>query len=366
MQSSIEKLSLGSLLLDPNNYRLQDNESFANIESERYHLPKVQAGTLSRLQEEGLKVLRDSIFSNGYLDIERIIVVPYQHEAGKCIVLEGNRRVAALIQLQKEEDAGVNIPQHVVDVFDGVPCFVLSDVDETGIFQKTLMGVRHVGGIREWGGFQRAKLIADLIDDHDVEYGDVAMRLGISANETLRRYRAYKALDQMINDDNFGDQANSTFYPLFHEAIAVPIVREWLGWDKDKFEFANSSNLEHFYQLIVPRQIGEDGEADDQSLPPKIETYSDVRKLREIIPNQAARSSLLNLSENFSSAIALVDLDRQSKRWKEEVKEATKALEALPPKVLRELDAKELKVIEDLRDQAVQTLDDVSALTKSK
>jgi len=365
MESKIESLPLDSLLLDPNNYRLQDSATFAKIESDRFHLPKVQAGTLHRLQNENLKVLRDSIFSNGYLDIERIIVTPYSHSEGKYLVLEGNRRIAALMQLRKEEQAGVDVPSHVVETFVGVPCFILSDASEGNIFQKTLMGIRHVGGIKEWGGFQRAKLIADLIDEHDVDYGDVSMKLGISANETLRRYRAYKALDQMINDDNFGDQANSTFYPLFHEAIAVPIVREWLGWDQENYRFSEAVNLEHFYQLIVPRENSDEDESDNKILPPKIATYSDVRKLREILPNQAACASLLNLSENFSSAIALVDQDKQSKRWKEEVKEAKKALESLPPKMLRELGEKDIEIILELKTQAEQTLQDITLLTKT-
>ena len=49
------------------------------------------------------------------------------------------------------------------------------------------MGIRHVGGIKQWGGYQRAKLIADLRDEHDLEPGDIAEKLALSVVEVNRR-----------------------------------------------------------------------------------------------------------------------------------------------------------------------------------
>lgn len=142
-------LPLDELLLDPNNYRLQEQSGFVACAPERFHLERVQGGTLQRLREEALKPLQDSIVSNGYLEIERIVVVPYEHADDKYVVIEGNRRVAALRQIRDEYEGGVDIPQGVVERFNAVPCLVVDEGGDTPFFREAIMGIRHVGGIKE-------------------------------------------------------------------------------------------------------------------------------------------------------------------------------------------------------------------------
>ena len=83
--------------------------------------------------------------------------------------------------------------------------------------------------------------------------------------EVNRRYRAYKALEQMENDEEFGDLAVARLYPLFHEAVSLPLVREWLGWEPEQFEFTNAEAKENFYKMITPRP----GEEEQDASPPK-------------------------------------------------------------------------------------------------
>lgn len=361
--SAAETISipLSQLLLDPNNYRLQDQNNFVPIEAERFHLERVQEGTQQRLMRENIRSLRDSIVSNGYLDIERIIVSPYEHDDGKFLVLEGNRRIAALRKIGEEHEAGVLIPDSVLATLEAVPCFNVLENDDGGLFQKTLMGIRHVGGIKEWGGFQRAKLIADLVDDFELSHADAALKMGVSTHEALRRYRAYRTLRQMSQDDNFGEYASSNLYPLFHEAVSVPIVRDWLGWSADAFEFQNDETKEYFYELITPREV-DDGEEGNKNRSPKITKHGEVRRLREIIPNQAAKDSLLNLDAEVSDALAIVDAELVNSRWRQELEEAIRALSQLPAGTLAELEDEELQVIERLSESARRTIEMASRL----
>jgi hypothetical protein len=74
------------------------------------------------------------------------------------------------------------------------------------------MGVRHVSGIDQWGGYQRAKLVVELRDDFKLEAGEVAERLGMSTHEVNRRYRAFKALQQMLQDEEYLDFAKPEMY----------------------------------------------------------------------------------------------------------------------------------------------------------
>src|ERR1700730_11134263 len=103
------ELDIGSLVLDPNNYRLQDEEGFRATPPERYHLEQIQRATYQRLKATGLNELHDSIVANGFLPIERIVVTPCSNGAppGSHLVIEGNRRVAALKQIAQEIGGGL-------------------------------------------------------------------------------------------------------------------------------------------------------------------------------------------------------------------------------------------------------------------
>jgi len=337
-----EAIALDKLLLDPNNYRLQEQEGFVEYPEERFHLERVQVATLKRLKGENLEPLRNSIVSNGFLEIERIVVVPYPHEEGKYLVIEGNRRVAALSQIRDEYNAGILIPNNVVRVFDAVPCIVAQSDHEESYFREAIMGIRHVGGIREWGGYQRAKLVADLRDKHDLDSSSISDRIGLSVIEVNRRYRAFKALQQMQNDENFTDFAKASLYPLFHEAVSLPAVREWLGWNSDTNTFDNQEKLELFYGLITPRQL----ESGDK--PPKLKSYADVRTLKDILGNTEAKAELLEMDRELVDALTLANRSRISTRWKTEVSEATVALQNIPALELASLELDDLKIILDL------------------
>ena len=347
-----ETFPLDQLLLDPNNYRLQEQDKFSQIEENRFHLDRVQTGTKTRLRKENLRPLRDSIFSNGFLEIERIVVTPYEHAEDKFLVIEGNRRVAALLQLQEEYEGGIDVPQSVVNVFTAVPCLVVDGEGQEAFFREAIMGIRHVGGIKEWGGYQRAKLIADLQDNHLLTPASIAQRLGLSVQEINRRYRAYRALRQMHDDEMFSEYATASMYPIFHEAVSLPSVREWLNWNAEANEFQENETREVFYQLITPRNAGQDDE-----LEPKIRTYSEVRQLRDILPNPDAKAELLRMDKDLVDALAIATQGNMARRWRNEVSEAKSALANIPGQEIQNFGEEETRAIRELIQQAENVLE---------
>ena len=340
-------IPLNELLLDPNNYRLQEQEGFSTYPDHRFHIDRVQDKTRRRLQNENLGPLRNSIVANGFLEIERIVVVPYEHEVDKYLVIEGNRRVAALLNIREEHAGGVEIPGNVVRVFDAVPCLVVDGTDQEAYFREAIMGIRHVGGIRQWGGYQRASLVANMRDNHQLDASVISERIGLSVIEVNRRYRAFKALQQMKGDENYGEHATAQLYPLFHEAVSLPDVREWLGWNTETFTFDDDEQREIFYQLISPR-IPEHGEA----LPPKLKAFSDVRSLREILPNGEAKADLLQMEREFVDALTIANRDKMSQRWRNEVNEARTALANIPALEVEQFEEADIQAIQGLIDTA--------------
>ena len=68
-----------------------------------------QKETMRLLKAESLSELIKSIKSNGFLPIERIVVSPHG-EDGFYLVIEGNRRVAALKMIQRQKISRVDRP----------------------------------------------------------------------------------------------------------------------------------------------------------------------------------------------------------------------------------------------------------------
>ena len=361
MRSS--EIKLEKLLLDPVNYRFQDEAAFKAIPADRYHLDQVQKSTLQLIKKSGIKELHDSIIANGFLQIERIVVVPYEHPEteGYFLVIEGNRRVAALRQIQDEINGGIEIRTDVAAILDGVPCIVFDDKEKAPYFRETLMGVRHVGGIKQWGGYQRAKLIADLRDFYNVEAPDVAAKLGLSIREVNRRYRAYKALQQMKDDEEFGDLAAPTLYPLFHEAVALPEVRDWLKWNQDTNKFEESESIYQFYELITPC-TPDDGGPDR---PAKLSTFSDIRQLRGIIGNPDAKRYLLDKDRSFVDALTIANREELTKKWRNELTEATASLEGISALEVRNFSTDDIALLDRLLAAATQIKEVYIAVKKS-
>jgi len=346
------KLSYKQLLLDPNNYRYQDSSDFVYADKKRFHEPRVQNRAFRRLKgEESLVPLKKSLITNGFIPVERLVVRPHTSADDKYLVLEGNRRLAALMWIAEDDEAGVTVPEFILKTLKAVPVIVIEDEGDPA-FYESLMGVRHVSGIRRWGGYQRAKLVVTLKDDRSLSSSEVADRLAMSAHEVNRRYRAFKALQQMKDDENYGSYAKPPMYPLFHEAVSLPIAREWLEWDEETAQFTSDTQRDQFYELITPKEDEETGTQD-----PKITAYSQVRELRDILASAEAKRVLLDPNRSFLDAVAIAKRAELSRSWKTQVAEAIDALHAIGVLDLQELSPEDLDQIGKLRDASQSLLD---------
>lgn len=354
-------LPLSSLLLDPNNYRFQDDDDYVQADEGRFHEPAVQQRAFNRLRNEGLTELKSSITSNGFLTFERLVVRPYAAVDGLYVVVEGNRRVAALSWINQDHDAGVATDQSLLDLLEAIPVLVLDgDSGEDLALRLSLMGIRHVGGIREWGAYQRAKLVTELRDDFGLETGEVAGRLGMTAHEVNRRYRAFKALRQMEQDEEYADFAEPDMYPLFHEAITATNIKEWLGWDEPTGRFTNEEQLHEFYALITPTEHEENGGVVH---PPKLPDREAVRQLRTILDVPEARRALFNPERSYLDALGIAKAEELSKSWVTQLGEAVSALNSVGALELKRLSDEDLGAIAQIRDVAIELLETHKKLT---
>jgi hypothetical protein len=305
-------ISPDRLLLDPNNYRFHDLAGYKPVNQRaRYPEKGVQDKALKLLQDTEsfeLKALRESILSNGYVPIEQIVVEKFEGAADPplYLVIEGNRRAAAVKTLLTDHNAGsTDVPEIVLASLQELPVIEITGTDdERRDYQKTLMAIRHVAGIREWGPYQQAKLVVELYEGQEHAFGPVAQRIGISAKEVARRYRASKALEQMENDEEFGEYAAPRLYTFFHEAVSQPKVREWLKFSDVTYTAEDENARRVFYELMSPREV------DGVTLPPKLQSAStQVRQLKDIVDKELPLSFLADPEKPFEDAVKAADTE---------------------------------------------------------
>jgi hypothetical protein len=313
MQYKEEVVAADQLLLDPNNYRFHDLRDYKAVKQKaRYEEEGVQARALALLTDTDafdLGSLRDSIRTNGYIPVEKIVAVPYEQPEGKAekyLVIEGNRRAAALKTLLADVKAGaIDLQDFVAKSIEQVPVVVLMGTDkEIESYQRTLMAIRHVAGIREWGPYQQAKLVVEMFEEKDATLGSVAQKIGISSREVARRYRASKALRQMEEDEEYSDFADPRLYVFFHEAVSQPKVRDWLGFNDQTYKAENEEAYRLFFELLSPREVG------DERLPPKLTSANQqVRQLKDIVGKPHALAVLGDPDKTFEDAVKAATAD---------------------------------------------------------
>ena len=158
METKPHNLSPPQLLLDPNNYRFHDLPQYKRVANRaRYAEEGVQNKALELLSTTDafdLDGLKDSILTNGYVPIEQIVAVEYAdtEERKRYLIVEGNRRVAAVKILLSDTAGAVDISEAYLHTLQHLPVIeVIGSEDERKDYQRTLMAIRHVAGIKEWG-----------------------------------------------------------------------------------------------------------------------------------------------------------------------------------------------------------------------
>ncbi len=261
--------------------------------------------------------------------------------------------MAAIKWIIEDHASGVSYPEPVLSSLEEIPVIVFGDWQgDTDLRQAALLGIRHVSGPKAWGAYQAAQIIVEMKDIHGLPTQEVASRLGLRPTEVTRRYRAYRALEQMENHEEFGHYARPQLFALFHEAIANVPIKDWLGWNEQESRFDNAASLELFYGLISPS-----GDEDPQPRA-KITTYQEVRELRNIVGHPEAYRVLVDNSKSFMDALVIARQGELSKSWIQDIINALRALKAMGIEELKQLDQKSLQLLERLETLVKERISD--------
>ena len=250
-----QTVRLDQVYLDPDNPRLEALKPEPTPD-ERLAEPGIQLACLERLRKFDIKGLAESIKTSGFCTLDRVVLRRLDED--KYIVVEGNRRVAALKVLQEEHSKGRITLQE--SILGGILQFeALAYEGDNPDIAWVIQGFRHAPeAIKEWEDFSKAKFFAEL------------ERKGKSASEIARTFsvrpradvanpiRSYYGFQQAKEDEDYGD----LLIPFDHFGFFSQVIfaktelrDKWLRWDDDERRFRDTENLNKFLSWIAQGKI---------------------------------------------------------------------------------------------------------------
>lgn len=250
MSKRIEYADLSEILLDSLNPRLG---------SAAQDLELTQEEIYERMVNWSLEELATSFLESGFWEHEAVLCIRDESDGDeRLVVIEGNRRIAALMRLKKTYEKEERSPKwlRLIDgvdeplgLFDKIPYIRISERREVASF----LGFRHVTGIKEWRPPEKAAFIASLLNEEGVSYRDVMRRIGSKTPVVERNYVAYCIFTQMKEiEDLDASQVEDRFSVLFL-SLRSTRVRRFLGVENkfgiDPAEVPPPVDDEHLDQL---------------------------------------------------------------------------------------------------------------------
>lgn len=221
---------LDELLLDANNPRLGRRKVEQGLSQEQ---------VLDIMKDWTLEELAVSFLESGFWAQEALIVV--KEKVGKkegLVVVEGNRRLAALKMLDRARSGGDTSPKWKELVrrvnttafkrLEKIPYVLMPDRRSV----QSYLGFRHVTGIKEWKPAEKAQFIAHLIEDERLSYDHVRRRIGSRLPTVRQNYISYRILLQMEeHDDKISVENVEDRFSVLYLSLRTEGVQKYLQID---------------------------------------------------------------------------------------------------------------------------------------
>jgi hypothetical protein len=243
-----------------------------------------------------------SIASNGYIDIEPLIV---RREKDRFIVLEGNRRLAAirlLLDAELARSVNIAVPEIDKDVRESLMQVTVYAVTDAGQ-ARNFIGFKHINGPHKWDAHAKGRFAADWYQTerkNGITLEAIAERLGDKHQTVARLVNGIYVLDQAEKARVFsiGDRYPQRKFAFSHlyTALTRPGYREYLGlpdeWRNEDprpnpVPKARIENLKRVLLWLYGSKI-------DDIEPIITSQNPHIKQLGEVLQNRAAVGLLIN------------------------------------------------------------------------
>ena len=261
-----------------------------------------------------------SIAASGYFRHEPVIVT---REGGGNVVIEGNRRLAAVKLLRQPalgRDFNARIPtisHERKESLARIPGLLKTREDAW-----RYLGFKHVNGPAKWGSYAKSQYIADVHRNFGVPLDEIANQIGDTHNTVRRLYRGLMVIEQAERLDAFSrdDRWRGHFaFSHLYTGLPYPGISEFLDLqsaNEETQEPVPAERKDNLRELLV-WMYGSKSE----KKPPVIQSQNPhLRWLDDVLANREALAALRQGAE-LSSAF---EISRPSSNLFEEALVAAK------------------------------------------
>ena len=355
---TITKVAVARLRLDRLNPRLIGEDDRASDEA-----------IVARLYRAAdLDELLQSITANGYMDIEPLVVMDDpEARNGELIVLEGNRRLAAL-RLLREPDLARSIAasEGLRIAIPPIADPLRATLDEVSVYPvanreraRSFIGFKHINGPAKWDAYAKARFAAEWYKEERSEGVDLAViarAIGDKHDTIKRMVSAIYVLDQAKNEGLFDIEGRHTRkfnFSHLYTALSRSQYMEYLGlgaaWARHDPEpnQVPRERLEELRKVLVWIY----GSREDGVQPVVQSQNPDIKRLGEVLAHAQGRH-LLETTRNLDAAHASTEpVDRQFTasliRARDNIRDAAGSLRAYDGR-----DQSLLDIAEDVKESA--------------
>ncbi len=311
------------------------NISDLKLDTKNPRLPKSMHESSEReiisymLLDASLIELMLAIGINGFFPGEQLLVV--EDTDGKYKVIEGNRRLSAVMLLNNPEMADVQKTkiQKVLEETDQRPTEIPCLIFDTEAEIHNYLGYRHITGIKEWRLLEKARYLSELRNNNfsalslDQASREIAKVIG-SRKDYVKRILVGFNIYKTIEDEAFyriRDLDDTTFYfNYIADSLNRNNISEFIGVDftKEKpTENINKVNLTKWTHWLF--------EKNDQNKTRLIGDSYDLNSLNAILGNPEATEAFDQKGYTLEKAKELTgELDNQFQAY---IKKSVESLE---------------------------------------
>ena len=248
-----------------------------------------------------IRELVQSISASGFFPQEALIV---SEEGNKKIVIEGNRRLAA-VKVLLAGTAGVEggwpIPEISPEDRNSLQSLpvIFSSREEAWRF----LGFKHVNGPAKWSSFAKAKYIALVHSSFGISLSDIADQIGDRHNTVQRLYRGLMVLEQAERENVYRHESvfnGRLAFSHLYTGLDYEGIRDFINVEPKERETLNpvpQDKLKELGELLVWMY----GNKVEKRKPVVQSQNPDLRLLNAVVANREAIAAL-RAGEGLSEA----------------------------------------------------------------
>ena len=181
----------------------------------------------------GVEEIVLSIKASGFFEHEPLIAIK---ENGHLVVIEGNRRLAAIKCILNPDLAdyiGINknalsVPDEVKETLKSVPVIFVNERKEAWKF----IGFKHINGPAKWGSYAKAQYISLIKNEYHISLEQIASQIGDTHKTVQKLYQGLQVIEQAEDIGKFDRtdiNAPRLYFSHLYTGLSYEGIKEFIG-----------------------------------------------------------------------------------------------------------------------------------------